>query len=533
VTKSLSWRTAVLVALVLVSLVYLTPSLTDELPPWWSGVLPKDKIHLGLDLQGGVYLILEVQVEKAVESNLERVVEDLKQDLRKNKVRYGDLKPSGTQGILVTLLREEDGKSLRETVESRYLDFKIQGETKSDKGIAYTLALSPNARSQIMKLAADQALETIRNRVDQFGVSEPDIRPQAGHRILIQLPGVKDPKRAIDLIGKTALLEFKLLDEENSLEDALKGNVPSGSEILYQSAMDRKTAQKKQVPYLLKRRAVLTGEYITDARVQIDSQYGEPYVSLSFDSRGARIFERVTGENIDKRLAIILDGNVYSAPVIRDRISGGKAQITGSFAMDEAKDLAIVLRAGALPAPVKVLEERTVGPSLGKDSVDQGLTSMIVGGLLVLIMVAIYYRMSGLIADFALLLNLPFIMASLAAFGATLTLPGFAGLILTIGMSVDANVLVYERIKEELRLGKTVRAAIEAGFSRAWVTIVDSNVTTLIAALVLMQFGTGPVRGFGITLTIGLISNIYTAVFVSRIIFDYLYVQKRWKTISI
>ncbi|MEW6665793.1 MAG: protein translocase subunit SecD [Thermodesulfobacteriota bacterium] len=532
-TKSLGWRTAILAALVLVSLVYLTPSLTDELPPWWSGVLPKDKIHLGLDLQGGVYLILEVDVEKAVESNLERVVEDLKQDLRKNKLRYGDLKRSGTQGILVTLLREEDGKSLRETVESRYLDFKIQGETKTDKGILYTLGLIPNARNQIKKLAADQALETIRNRVDQFGVSEPDIRPQAGQRILIQLPGVKDPKRAIDLIGKTALLEFKLVDEENSLDEALKGNVPPGSEILYQSAVDRKTGQKKQAPFLLKRRTLLTGEYITDARVQIDSQYGEPYVSLSFDSRGARIFERVTGENIEKRLAIILDGNVYSAPVIRDRIPGGKAQITGSFSMEEAKDLAIVLRAGALPAPVKVLEERTVGPSLGKDSVDQGLTSIIVGGLLVLIMVLIYYRLSGLIADFALLLNIPFIMACLAAFGATLTLPGFAGLILTIGMSVDANVLVYERIKEEMRLGKTVRAAIEAGFSRAWITIVDSNVTTLIAALVLMQFGTGPVRGFGITLTIGLLSNIYTAVFVTRIIFDYLYVQKRWKTISI
>lgn len=488
---------------------------------------------MGLDLQGGVHLVLEVESQKAVESHIERVVEDLKQDFRKNKVRYAELKRNGNIGIILTLLRDEDGKTVTDMIGTNYPDFKVETPVRSEKGVDYPVVLTSKARDQITKLAADQALETIRNRVDQFGVSEPDIRPQPNHRILVQLPGVKDPERAKELIGKTALLEFKLLDEDNSLEEALKGNVPAGDEILHQSMMDRKTGQKKQAPFLLKRRVLLTGEYITDARVQIDSQYGEPYVSLSFDSRGARLFERITGENIGKRLAIVLDGNVYSAPVIRDRIGGGKAQITGSFDMEEAKDLAIVLRAGALPAPVKILEERTVGPSLGKDSVDQGLTSMIVGGLIVLIMVVLYYRISGLFADFALLLNIPFIMASLAAFGATLTLPGFAGIILTIGMSVDANVLVYERIKEELRLGKTVRAAMEAGFSRAWITILDSNVTTLIAALVLMQFGTGPVRGFGITLTIGIISNIYTAVFVTRIIFDYLYVQKRWKTISI
>jgi preprotein translocase subunit SecD len=521
------------ILLVLASFVYLVPSLTSELPPWWASILPQDKIHMGLDLQGGVHLVLEVEAEKAVESHIERVVEDLKQDLRKNKIRYADLRRNGTSGASLTLLKDENGKTVTDLIGSRYPDFKVDTPVSSDKGNVYNLGLSTNARNQIMKLASDQALETIRNRVDQFGVSEPDIRPQPNYRILIQLPGIKDPSRAKELIGKTALLEFKLVDEENSVEEALKGNVPPGSEILQQSVLDRKSGQKKQAPFLLKKRTLITGEYITDARVAIDSQYGEPYVSLSFDNRGARIFERITGDNVGKRLAIILDGNVYSAPVIRDKIGGGKAQITGSFAMDEAKDLAIVLRAGALPAPVKVLEERTVGPSLGKDSVDQGFKSMVIGGIIVLLMVVFYYRLSGLIADLALLLNIPFIMASLAAFGATLTLPGFAGIILTIGMSVDANVLIYERIKEEMRLGKPVRAAMEAGFARAWITILDSNVTTLIAALVLMQFGTGPVRGFGITLTIGLISNIYTAVFVTRIIFDYLYVQKRWKTISI
>lgn len=532
-SKSIGLRVAILAVLILASLIYLIPSISSELPPWWSGVLPQERINLGLDLQGGVHLTLEVEAARAVESHIERVAEDLKQDLRKNKIRYADLKRAGTTGIQLALLREEDGKTFEEQVAPNYQDFNFDRPVKSDKGIVYTMAMSANAKSQIMRLASEQALETIRNRVDQFGVSEPDIRPQADHRILIQLPGVKDPERAKELIGKTALLEFKLVDEENSLEDALRGNVPPGSEILHQSVVDRKSDQKRQGSFLLKRRTLITGEYITDARVAIDSQYSEPYVSLSFDSRGARLFERITGENVGKRLAIVLDGNVYSAPVIRDRIGGGKAQITGSFTMDEAKDLAIVLRAGALPAPVKILEERTVGPSLGRDSIDQGFRSMLVGGIIVLILVASYYKLSGLIAALALILNVPFIMAGLAAFGATLTLPGIAGIILTIGMAVDANVLVYERIKEELRLGKPVRAAMEAGYARAMVTILDSNVTTLIAALVLFQFGTGPVKGFAVTLTIGLVSNIYTAVFATRILFDYLYVQKRWKTISI
>jgi preprotein translocase subunit SecD len=323
------------------------------------------------------------------------------------------------------------------------------------------------------------------------------------------------------------------VDEENSLEEALKGNLPAGSEILQEAAVDRTTGRKTNVPYLLKKRAPLTGESITDARVQLDTQMGEPYVSLSFDSRGARVFERITGDNVGKRLAIVLDDKVYSAPVIRDKISGGKAQITGAFTMDDAKDLAIVLRAGALPAPVKILEERTVGPSLGKDSIDQGFTSMVIGLSIILILVAVYYRLSGIIADIALLLNIPFIMGGLALFGATLTLPGIAGVILSIAMSVDANVLIYERIREELRLGKPARAAMEAGFARAFVTIFDSNLTTVIAALVLWQFGTGPIRGFAVTLTIGLVSNVLTAVFMARIAFDYLYVIKRWKTISI
>ena len=531
--KRLGWRAGIAAALVVVAFVFLIPSMTQELPAWWSGVLPKDKIHLGLDLQGGVHLILEVEVKKAVESYLERVVEDLKPDLRKSKIRALDLKRRGIDGVELTLALDQDPKDLETLVASNYPSFKLEPGVKDEKGRTYFLALLQQERTHIFKMAADQALETIRNRVDQFGVTEPDIRPQGGYRLLVQLPGVKDPKRAIDLIGKTARLEFKLVDEENSVEEALKGNVPAGDEILYESAVDRKTGRKATVPYLLKKRSTLTGESITDARVQLDNQMGEPYVSLSFDSRGSRVFERITGDNVGKRLAIVLDDKVYSAPVIRDKISGGKAQITGAFSMDEAKDLAIVLRAGALPAPVNILEERTVGPSLGKDSINQGFLSALIGAVIVIIFMALYYNLSGLIADLALVLNLLFIMAGLAFFGATLTLPGVAGIILTIGMAVDANVLIFERIREEMRLGKPPRASIEAGYARATVTILDSNLTTLIAALALFEFGTGPVKGFAVTLSIGLVANFITAVFCTHILFDYLYVTLRWKKIRI
>jgi preprotein translocase subunit SecD len=530
VSKKLGWRAAIVAFTILLAFIYLTPSITRELPSWWSTVLPSEKIQLGLDLQGGMHLVLEVQAEKAVESSLERNVEELKQDLRRNKIRYLDLKRVN-QRIQLTLIRGEDAENLREIIESNYPDFTMESGPADQESARYDLVLQPQAQTRIEKMAADQALETIRNRVDQFGVSEPDITPQEDNRILIQLPGIRDPQRAIALIGKTALLEFKLVDDEHSVDEALKGNVPPGLEVLYQSSMEPGERGAK-VPYLLRQRTLLTGEYITDARVAI-GQYNEPYVSLSFDQRGARLFEQITGENIKRRLAIVLDNRVYSAPVIQDQISGGRAQITGSFTTEEARDLAIVLRAGALPAPVVILEERTVGPSLGHDSIQQGIKSILIGGAIVILFMLIYYAFSGLIADFVLLLNVLFIMAGLAFFGATLTLPGIAGIILTIGMSVDANVLIFERIREELRQGKSPRSAVEAGFGKALVTILDANITTLIAALVLFQFGTGPIRGFAVTLSIGIVMSLFTAIFVSRVIFDYLYVERKMKRISI
>ncbi len=531
--KNLGIRAAIAGILIVIGLIYITPSLIRTLPPWWTGILPKEKIHLGLDLQGGMHLILEVDAVKAVESSLERTIEELRSDMRKKRIRYSEIKRDGSEGIELKLIRNKDIEALDELISRQYPDFQLSTSETDQHGAIIKLTLKQKVKERIMRLATDQALETIRNRIDQFGVTEPDIRPQGENRILIQLPGIKDPERAIALIGKTARLEFKLVDDEHSVQEALKGNIPPATEILYQISRDPQTGITRKIPYLLKKRTLLTGEYITDARVQIESQFNQPYVSLSFDARGARLFDRITAENVGKRLAIVLDGHVYSAPEIRERISGGRAQITGNFTMEEAKDLAIVLRAGALPAPVKILEKRTVGPSLGRDSIEKGFKSMLIGGFLVVLFMALYYRTFGLIADMALLLNVLFIMAGLAFFGATLTLPGIAGIILTIGMAVDANVLIFERIREELRDGKPLLTAIDNGYSKAFVTILDANVTTFIAALVLFQFGTGPVRGFAVTLSIGISASFITAVFMTRIVVDYLTYNLRWKQISI
>jgi preprotein translocase subunit SecD len=337
---------------------------------------------------------------------------------------------------------------------------------------------------------------------------------------VVELPGIKDAARAVQLIGKTARLEFRLVDEQRSPEEALQGRIPDGSEILYERRVNKQTGEVSRLPFLLRKQTLLTGDALTNAEVRIGSQFNEPYVSIEFDSDGARRFERITSDNVGKRLAIVLDNTVYSAPVIRERISGGQAQITGSFTMEEARDLAIVLRAGALPAPVRIEYESIIGPSLGQDSIRQGLTAGLIGGALVVLFVLIYYRLSGLVANVALGLNVLLLLAGLGYFHATLTLPGIAGIVLTLGMAVDANVLIFERIREELRLGKPSRAAVEAGFARAWSAILDGNVTTLIAAAMLFQFGTGPIKGFAVTLSLGLLANLFTAVFICKFIFE-------------
>ena len=531
--NSIRIRAAVTILLCLAALIYLAPTLTPDLPETWKKYLPTDRIHLGLDLQGGMHLVLEVQTDKAVESTLERTVGDLKENLMDKRIRFKLLERTKDRDMTFEFPDVPARDAFEKLLKDEYPDLEVAtSEMVEGRGMV-TLKIRDKRASEIKKMAVEQSLETIRNRVDQFGISEPEIIPQGTDRIIVQLPGVKDTARAKSLIGRTALLEFKLVDDEHSLDDALKGNIPEGSIIAYESHMDRTSGRRTQNPILLKSKSLLTGDALESAKVQIGDRFGEPHVSLKFNAQGAKDFDRITGDNVKKRLAIVLDGVVHSAPVIQERISGGQAQITGSFTMDEATDLAIVLRAGALPAPVNILEERTVGPSLGQDSIDKGTWASIIAGILILIFMVIYYRLTGFVADVALAMNMLLLLGVMAAFKATLTLPGIAGIVLTMGMAVDANVLINERIREELRLGKTLRAAIEAGYTKAFLTIFDSNVTTLVAALFLFGFGTGPVKGFAVTLTIGIVVSMFTAIFVTRIIFDYFIWNRKIQKISI
>ena len=495
--RNIKVRIGITLMVLLIAFFYLAPTLTDHIPSFWKDNLPSDKIHLGLDLQGGMHLILEVQAEKAVESSVERIANSLKETLMEKRIRIKNLDRIDGTTITLELPNSEASDRFRTVLNDEFPTLTESSSKITEGRETVHLTLQADQVASIKKFALEQSLETIRNRVDQFGVSEPEIVPQAHGRILVQLPGVKDPQRAINLIGKTALLEFKLVDDEH--KDLVK----------------------------------MAKKYTEDAKVAIGNRFNEPYVAIKFDSQGARDFDRITADNVKKRLAIVLDGVVHSAPVIQERISGGDAQITGSFTMNEARDLAIVLRAGALPAPVSILEQRTVGPSLGHDSINKGFWSIITGMIIVLIFMVIYYHYSGFIADMALVLNIILILGALAAFRATLTLPGIAGIVLTIGMAVDANVLIFERIREELRLGKSPRAAVSAGYGKALITIIDANITTLIAAVVLFQFGTGPVKGFAVTLCVGIVCSMFTAIFVTRIVYDYFIWHKKIKLVRI
>lgn len=532
-TKSLKWRFLLTGLVLLGGAAFLLPTFTDRLPGWWKKYLPADKVLLGLDLQGGIHVILEVEVKKALESTVERTIQDIKEELRKKDIFYDRIERQEEGRIRIDGLSSSDRDRFEALLSEQFGNLKLYSNQEGDRGLQYVLGLTDRDARDIQEKSVDQALETIRNRIDQYGVSEPTIQRQSDNRILVQLPGVKDPERAMKLIGQTAVLEFKIVDDEHSLDDALRGNVPAGSEILYQRIYDPETNRTKKIPMLVKKRTLMTGDVISEARVEISRRFNQPHVAIRFNPRGSRLFDQIAEENVGKRLAIILDNNIYSAPVIRQNRYGGSAVIEGDFTMEEAHDLAIVLRAGSLPAPVRIAEKRAVGPSLGSDSIRQGLMSTLIGGFLVLVFMAFYYRTAGIVADVSLILNLLLIMASLALFRATLTLPGVAGIVLTLGMAVDANVLIYERIREELRVGKTLRAAVDAGYKRATLTILDSNITTLIAAVVLFQFGTGPVKGFAVTLSIGVFWSVVLAIFFTREIFDYLILARKVRALAI
>jgi preprotein translocase subunit SecD len=516
----------------LVAVIYLVPTFVTALPDWWSRVLPIDKIHLGLDLQGGTHLVLEVKVDKAIENNVERIRGDLINVLREKGVSGVSVERlEGTQ--IQVKVPAANAERVRGILKSDFGNL-VEAKTQTSGGISeYYLTLRKEELRSLRDYAVDQSLETIRNRIDQFGVSEPIIQRQGQTGILIQLPGIQDPERAKEIVGKTALLEFKLVDDTVNAEDAIKNGPPPGRQVLYGHAGKGEGLAAEKQAYVLESRPLMTGEYIQDARVRPAEQLHGASVELILNASGARLFEQITAANVKRRLAIVLDNRVYSAPVIQERIGGGRASITGNFDIKEARDLAIVLRAGALPAPVEIAEERTVGPSLGQDSIQKGITSFIVGGSVVVIFMTIYYKGAGLVAVGALIFNILYMMAILAGFQAVLTLPGIAGIVLTVGMAVDANVLINERIREELRAGRAVRSAVEAGYKNALPAILDSNITTFLSGVILFQFGTGPVKGFAVTLCVGILTTVITAVYLTRIYYDQRMAARKLERISI
>jgi len=526
-------RVAILFISICASLVFLMPSFVEKLPPWWTRLFPSEGLHLGLDLQGGTHLVLEVKVEKALQNNMERLRDDLVNLFKERAIPITNITLAPDNKILVRVPSQSSQK-VRDLIRSEAPNLVLVSSQSGAEGAEILLGLQERELRTIRDDAVEQSLETIRNRIDQFGVSEPTIQRQGQRDIIIQLPGIQDPERAKDLIGMTALLEFKLVDERNDPQEAVTKGPPPGREILY-SSTSRVVGGLgvERVPYLLEAKTLMTGVYIADARVRPGSQLEGPYVELTLNSTGARIFERITGENVRRQLAIILDNRVYSAPVIQERIAGGVASITGNFDFKEAHDLAIVLRAGALPAPVEIVEERTVGPSLGRDSIRQGITSFVVGGVLLVLFMIAYYKGAGLLADVALVANVVLMMAILAGFEAVLTLPGIGGIILTMGMAVDANVLINERIREEVRTGKSPRAAVDSGYERALPAIIDSNITTFLAGVILFQFGTGPVKGFAVTLCVGIFTTVLTAVFGTRIYYDFRLAARRLTHLSV
>ncbi|MCS6304034.1 MAG: protein translocase subunit SecD [Nitrospira sp.] len=544
--KKVSGRLWLLTLVIVASVVAFLPSyqpVYQSLPSWAKGILPNKGITLGLDLQGGIHMVLEVDEDRAVEIAVDRSMTALQDLIAEKKIAVDSVKRTGHDQITIQL-QNPDAKDPAQKLIDNFPIFIGKESGGATNTVVWELRDVESKR--IKDSAINQALETIRNRIDQFGVAEPIVQRQGLKQIVVQLPGVKDPKRAKDLIKETALLEFKMLDEDIRLDlparvpkdkeaevlQQFAGQLPEADQILFERMIDKDTGLEYRIPYVVKKRVMLTGDVLSDARVAI-GQFNDSYVSITFDAKGGQEFERITAENVKKRMAVVLDNTIYSAPVIQERISGGRAQITGTFTTQEANDLAIVLRAGALPAPLKIVQDLTVGPSLGQDSIDKGVRATLIAGIMVVIFMIVYYRLSGLIADFALVLNLVCLMGALSALTATLTLPGIAGIVLTIGMGVDSNVLIFERIREEIRGGKAVRSAIDAGYDKAFLTIVDSHVTTLITGVALFLFGTGPIKGFAVTLCLGIAINLFTALVGTKVIFDLLYHRQRVEVLSI
>lgn len=605
--RSWTYRVVAYSMITVMSVLILIPTLADwmgkgdTLPAWFTKTFNR-KIALGLDLQGGLHLVYEVQVDKAVTDKADRLATELEEKLKKDKKVKGTVRVerlgSGPEATLKVVFSEKsEVKKIDGSIQRLFARYLTEDSRDAEKG-EVVFRLDADGIDDLRTSAVSQGVETIKNRVDKLGVSEPVVQRKQND-IIVELAGLgeKDFNRVKDLIGKTAQLEFKMIDNGNphmqqlaawadtkkdvypglevgydawthqesgsqqsdvylrsknreTLEKFLKELppnlvIPPDHEILFEQTSrrndnDEETQDKIWRSYYLFRRAELTGEYLSDADVGYDAQTGRPEVSITFDTEGANIFEKITGANIGKRFAIILDEKINSAPQIQSRIGGGRARITlgGGFQdptaiMQEAKDLVSVLKAGALPAPLTKTFETEVGATLGAEQVSSAKTSMIIGTLAVILFMLIYYRGAGFIADLAMFFNVFYLLASLALLQATLTLPGIAAVVLTIGMAVDANIIIYERIREELRAGKTPRGAVEAGFNRAFWTVFDAHVTNLVAGIVLYSYGTGPIRGFAVSLMAGIVCNLFTSVWLSRSMFEWVVGRKRVSTLSI
>jgi protein-export membrane protein SecD len=499
------WQVILVVAVLLLGAVFAAPNLlsrdtADGLPGW----VPSEQINLGLDLQGGSYLLMEIDIDSVVRERLDTLVDSIRTELRKARIEYTDLSADGASATFrVSDLQSVDVArvAIRDSISEFVMEAGADG--------IFRLQFNEQSLQDLRANVVSHSLEIVRRRIDETGTREPSIQRQGDDRILVQLPGLRDPERIKSLLGKTAKLTFRMVDESAATDGS---RVPAGSEILPSDELDPTGTPRR---YIVKKRIMVSGDTLTDAAATF--QDGQPVVSFSFDSVGAKRFGDATKENVGRPFAIVLDNMVISAPVIREPILGGRGVISGQFTVQQVQDLALLLRAGALPAPLTILEERTIGPGLGADSIAAGKIASVLGFVFVVVFMAAAYGLLGVMADVALAVNLILMLAVLSGLQATLTLPGIAGIVLTLGMAVDANVLIFERVREELSGGRGPVTAIDAGYRRALSTIIDSNLTTLIAALLLFQFGTGPIKGFAITLAIGLVTSMFTAIMLTRL----------------
>lgn len=509
--------------------------------PSWLAAIGAEPMNLGLDLRGGVHFLMEVDMNAAVKQALDSYASEFRTLLRDEKIRYQKIQVSNDKVVIsFRSVEHRDQAEAKLSDEYSQLNVEVLEENATP---SLEMHLTEVALREIKSLALQQNIITLRNRINELGVAEPTVQQQGDSRIVVQLPGVQDTAQAKKILGATATLEFRLVDNERDVQDAVNGRVPANSQLFY---------HRDGRPVLLDKRVMLTGEHIINAASTIDSQSGTPAVSITLDGKGARAFSNVTRDNIGNPMAVVfiesktetrevngemvkvrrLVPEVINVATIRDQLSK-KFQITGLDSTAEAYDLALLLRAGALAAPIEIVEERTVGPSLGQDNIDQGFTSVIIGFAFVLVFMAIWYRVFGLVANLALAANLILIVALLSMLQATLTMPGIAGIVLTVGMAVDANVLIFERIREELRIGNSPQASINAGYAKAFSTIADANITTLIAAVVLFGFGTGSIKGFAVTLSLGILTSMFTAIMGTRAVINLIYGHKQRPTLSI